>query len=247
MPLVIDSSPAASTTSAQANASTAFTPPDNSLIIALWAGNTGSVDPLAPSKSSSPAQTWTTDAWDHKGSGTPSLDGQAAFFHALVGTAPGSTVLTVTNGHNTAAERGSILKPYVLTGHDLVTPIANANGTRQNGGSTLTVSYTATIDGGQGFMVVSDWQANSTSAWAAASGCTIVNKGTLAGEISYAVVQRTDPDDVAGFSTSLGITGLPAGGLYHIAYASVVSAEAGAAARGSQWTQQQQYATASNW
>jgi hypothetical protein len=81
-------------------------------------------------------------------------------------------------------------------------------------------------------MVVSDWSAIDTTNWVAATGCTIVDVGTISGEISYAIVRRTDPDGVIGVSTTLGLTGLPTGGQFHWAYAEVISQEAALAAEG---------------
>lgn len=228
--LVIDaSSPNASEAGGPGNPSFAFTPPADAMFLVTWAGDTQAGDPGAPSVASSPSQTWTQDVWDHLASGSPSLPGQAAIWHAVVTGSPGSTVVTATNGQ-TGANYASISKVWVLTGHDPVAPIGVTGGGRQDGGGSLSDSYVASISGGQGFMVVCDWAAGATGSWAPASGCTIQDTGTMAGSISYAVVRRTSADGVFGATTTLGITGLLAGGQYHWAYAEVISLEAAIAA-----------------
>lgn len=233
MALVIDgSSPVAHQASAQTNTSAAFSPPDDPLLVALWAGDSATgVVPSTPTLAASPAQTWTADAWDKLDSGTPgAVDGQAMFAHAVVVGSPGSTTVSITNG--AASAFSSILKVLVMLGHDPAGPVGVTGGGRQLGGSSISVSFIASITGGQGFMAVSDWNAGATSGWAADTDCSIVDKGTLAGSISYAVLQRTDPDEVVGVSTSLGLVGLPPGGIYHWAYAEVISLEAAIAAAG---------------
>lgn len=233
MPLVIDgSSPATHYVAAQTNTCAAFTPPDSPLLLALWAADSvGGTGPPTPTVSSSPAQTWTKDAWDFRDSGSPVEDGQAAAFHAAVTGTPGSTTVSVVNGVTNPTFYDSFLAVLVMTGHDPTTPVGVSGGGRQAAGSTLTVTFTASIDGGQGFMAVSDWNASSVTTWAAASGCTIIDKIQIAGQISYAILQRTSPDEVAGASTSLGLTGLIAGAQYHWAYVEVISLEAAAAHR----------------
>jgi hypothetical protein len=238
MPLVIDgSSPAGHTTSTQTNTCAAFTPPDSPLLLGLWAGNSvGGTGPTSgPTWSSSPGQTWVRDNWDQRDTGSPTEDGQSSIGHALVTGTPGSTTVSVVN--NATSFWDSILSVLVMTGHDPVDPIGVVGGGRQGGGTTVTATFTASIDGGQGFLCLSDWNAGATTGWAAASGCSFVQsagadlKGTIAGQVSYAVVKRTTPDEVAGVSTSLGLTSLTSGGVYHWSYAEVISIEAAEAAQ----------------
>lgn len=226
--LVIDgSTPAGHTTSGKTNTCAAFTPPGDALLLALWAGNSvgGTGPTVGPAYSSSPSQTWATDNWDQRDTGLPTEDGQSGIGHAVVvGSSPGSTTVSVVNGATSFWD--SIFNLLVLTGHDPVTPVGVTGGGRQGSGSAVSVSFTASISGGQGFMCLCDWNAGSTTAWTAESGCTILDKGTIAGQVSYATLRRTNPDEVVGASTSLGLTGLPAGGVYHWSYAEVISLEA---------------------
>lgn len=231
MALVIDgSSPAAHAGTPQTNTCAAFTPPDSPLWLVSWAGNTGGSDPAGPPTiSSSPSQSWTRDAWDHPATGSPFTLGQAAMFHAAVTGTPGSSTVSVVNGQ-TVNQFSSELVVYVLTGHDPVAPVGAAGGGRQDTGPTsISQSYTGTITGGQGFLAITDWNANSVASVTAASGCTVLDKGTIAGEISYIIVQRTAPDGVLGGTTTLGVTGVDTNFSGHWAYAEVISLEARAA------------------
>jgi hypothetical protein len=230
MPVAIDASTPPSLTSITSPITcAAFTPPADPLLLAIWLDNTGvGADPNAAACTSSPAQTWTRDAWDHLSSGSPSLDGQAVLWHAQPAGLAGSTTVTVTRGSLGMDEQA--LAVYALTGHDPTTPIGAVGGNRQAGGSSLAASYVASITGGQGFMGVCDWNAGATTGWAPDAGCTMVAKGTINGQISYAVLRRTDPDGVVGATTSMGITGLPAGGQYHWVYCEAISIEAALAA-----------------
>jgi len=232
--LVIDgSSPAVSEVATVNNTCASFTPPDSPLLLAAWAGDSkGNTDPpAAPSPSSSPSQSWSMYVWDHRSSGSsPVLDGQTAFFAALVTGTPGSMTVSVANSETTQSF-GSALKPYVITGHDPIAPIGASGSGRANTASSISGTYVGTITGGQGFMVVSDWDATDSTPWTAASGCTILNKGTIAGEISYAVIQRTTADGVAGSNTTLGMSGLGGVGSFHYSFLEVISLEAAQAAK----------------
>jgi hypothetical protein len=168
-------------------------------------------------------------------------------FHAVVTGTPGATTVSVVNGQ-TVNQFSSESVVYVLTGADPTTPIGVAGGDRQDTGpTTISQSYTASITGGQGFMAICDWNANSTAGVTAASGCTVLAAGTITGEISYIIVQRTAADGVVGVSTTLGVSGVNTNFSGHWAYAEVISIEAAVAARAQQQTLQQQFAPASNW
>lgn len=254
MPLVIDSSsPAAHSVlpGTQLNTSAAFTPPADPLLLLMWAGDSqGGVTPSNPPViSSSPSQTWTQDAYDNRNSGLPTdTDGQAGIWHAVVSGSPGSSTVSANNTGAVAAGADSILKLLVLTGHDPAAPTGAAGGGRQASGSSVSQSYTGTITGGQGFLVLCDWSALATATWTPAAGCTLLDTGTISGGISYGLVQRTDPDGVLGATTTVGIAGLLTGGKYHWAYAEVISLEAAQAGRyGTGGRGQQQSVPQSNW
>jgi hypothetical protein len=227
MGLVIDaSSPVFTTTSAQTNTSNSFAPPDDPLLLTMWAGN----DPNASSPpvgtcSSSPAQTWTADGWSaYPNPGPASVNGQAAIWHAQPVGSTGAMTVSVQNGAATLFH--SIMQIFAITGHDPVAPIGASGAAAQFGGSSLSASYTATITGSQGFLVLCEWVANSTAGLTAAAGCTILNKGTLAGQISYLTLQQTNPDGVAGATTTLGVNNLVASSQLRWVYVEIVSLEA---------------------
>jgi hypothetical protein len=231
--LVIDpSSPASHVSTSDTNTPAAFTPPDDALMLALWAANDSSTDPPAPSMTSSPSRTWFRDVWEHKSSGTPTQQGQAGIWtNVIVGASPGSMTVTIANGRTgTLAE--SCLGLMVITGHDPVNPVGVVGQDRQLGGTSMSDSYVGSITGGQGFMVVCDWAATDTTGWTAAVGCTILDKATISGQISYATLQRTDPDGINGVPTTLGINNIPSSPScqLHWAYAEVISLEAAIAA-----------------
>jgi hypothetical protein len=213
----------------------AFIPPNDALLLLMLAGNSDSGEnPPAPTVFSSPSLVWTQDAWDHRNSGSLVLDGQAAIHHAKFTTSPSS--MTVSETNNAGDWDEAALALLVLTGHDPTAPIGVVGGGRQNGGSSLSVSFDASITGGQGFLVVCDWFPTDSTTWAADTGCSIIHKGYMPPRISWAVVQRTDPDEVVGVTTTLGLTGLVTDGIYHWAYAEAISAEAVAASQEPEWT-----------
>jgi hypothetical protein len=241
--LVIDaSSPATTTGAGGTNTTGSFTPPADPLLLNMWAADNagGSADPSTIS--SSPGQTWAADAFSaYNTVGPNTVRGQSAIWHATPVGSTGPMTVSVTNW---ATGYTSFMQLFVITGHDPVAPLGHTGPGWQLSGSSVSASYTGTIDGGQGFLVICDWAAGSSAGVTAASGCTILFKGTLPGSISYYTVQRTIPDGVAGATTTLGVSGLVTGGEYHWCYAEVISVEAAAASRGSPYRQQQALASA---
>lgn len=229
MGLAVDvSSPAVATTAAQANATAAFTPPADGLQVALWAGNTGGADPPAPSFASSPAHTWTRDAWDHANSGAPTMLGQAAVWHSAVAGSPGSSTATATNGLSSQCD--SALALQVVTGHDPVTPVGAAGGSRQQNGTSITVVYLATVTGSLGMLVACDWQTGAVASVTPGAGCSVVAAGQVGTAISYIVLARAAPDGVSGTYTALEVDNLTAGGDWHFCWVELLpSAPAGPA------------------
>ena len=231
--LVIDSSsPAAANSTTPTVTTAAFTPPPDPLLLAAWAANsTPSVDPPdVPNASSSPSHTWTRDAWDRWGTGSPQVNGQAAFFHSLLTGTPGSHTVSVLNGSPAVGQTGAILKVYAMTGHDPVDPIGQTGGGRAASPTSISASYNASITGGQGFMVVSDWMATDPAAWTVGGGCTVVDRGINGIETSYMMLRRTDPDGVYGAATTMTVSGFVGTTEIHYAYAEVISLEAAVAA-----------------
>ena len=231
MALVIDaSSPAAHTTTTGTNTTAAFTPPSDPLLLAMWAGDSDAGATVAASTiTSSPSQTWTNDAFSGYDVSDLLSGAWAAdeIWHALPSGSPGSTTVTVVNANRSLA---SALQVFVITGHDSVAPIGAKGESAQVAGTTVDASYTATITGGQGFMILSDWNAHSLTGATPAAGNTILSTGIIAGSISYLTMRRTDPDGVLGDTTTMSISTLPASASWRWAYVEVISEEAAQAA-----------------
>ena len=183
-----------------------------------------------PNASSSPSHTWTRDAWDRWGTGSPQVNGQAAFFSSVITGTPGSHTVSVLNGSPAVGQTGAILKVYALTGHDPAGPIGQSGGGRAASPTSITASYVASITGGQGFMVVSDWMATDPADWTVSGGCTIVDRGVNGIETSYMMLRRTDPDGVYGAATAMTVSGFLGATEIHYAYVEVISLEAAIAA-----------------
>jgi hypothetical protein len=170
------------------------------------------------------------DGLDQQQSGSPSLPGQVAVFHAVVSGSPGSTTITITNQEHATSFTDSIMKVFVITGHDPVTPIGQVIADRMTGVTFISESYPATISGSDGFIVFSDWQGNDSSVWTPPSGCTIVAAGGTVGEVTYAVVQRTTADGILGVPTTLGMDSLVTSSQWHVLVVEAVSHDAVVAA-----------------
>jgi hypothetical protein len=226
--LVIDGS--SPDTALETNGTTAavvsdpFLPPaDPSAWLALWAGNAQSgVQPSTPTIVSSPTETWNLVGYDNGWAGPPaSVTGQAAVWGSGVTDTPGSSTVTVTN-QAASTFRHAALRVLVIAGADTTGPTGNSSVFHQNSGSSITASYNATVTGSWGFLVVSDWNAGDVTGWTPGTGQTLIEAGTPAGQFSYAFVQRDSPDGINGVTTTLSLSGLPAGGLYHVIAVEVI-------------------------
>lgn len=204
----------------------AFTPASGEVLLNLGAlDSVGGSNPAGPpTASSSPSQTWTQLQWRQNSDGSPAgLDGQASIHRAVLASAPGSSTASLQNGVTGSSSNGLAARLLRFTGA-AASPIgANGKG-GQAGGTSISQTYTPTA-GSMGVMAVCDWNAGSTAAVVAASGCTIIAKATIAGEVSYYFVRRTSADGVG----SLGIATLPASGVWSWAYAEVLAAAGGPA------------------
>jgi hypothetical protein len=232
MALVIDaSSPAAHTTTTGTNTTAAFTPVADALLLAMWAGDTDAGSSTNPSTfTSSPSQTWVLDAFSGYDSSDLLSGAWAAdqIGHALLTGSPGSTTVQIVNANPSSL--ASALQVFVITGHSVAAPIGADGQGAQVAGSSVAVSYTGTIDGGQGFMILSDWGAHSLASVSPAAGNTVLSTGIIAGSISYLTMRRTDPDGLLGVTTTMTVSSLPGSGSWRWAYAEVVSEEAAQAA-----------------
>jgi hypothetical protein len=205
--LAIDASSPALTT--QTNTATAalatgsFTPPAGSVLLIQWVSDGGATpgSPTITDNLGTPL-TYTLLDWKAANSGTPAAGGQAASWRAVVGSSS-AMIVTVTNGA-VSGERAAALKVTVLTGADTTTPIGAHNKSGSLSAASIAQTYTATSTGGQGFIVVCDF--NQLGNETAGTGCTVVSTGSVLTNISYGFLRRTSADDVATVSNSLNVT-----------------------------------------
>lgn len=181
-----------------------FTPPDNSVLVVGWAGNSGTGElPPMPTVTDNLGAHLSYILVDHRSAEDDPIghpDGQAAMWTAAV-TVGASMTVSVTN-NSTAATHGA-LRVWVVTN-----ALVGTGGSGGNGFSTTTVSqsYTATADSSQGFMAICDWDTTGTQT--AGTGCTEDPAGSISGQISYAFPRRTAADGTNGATTTL-ISNLP--------------------------------------
>lgn len=214
MTLAIDGSGPAAVNSTSTTVATivtaSFTPPANSLLLVLWGGNASSV-------SNVPANPTITDnlgthltysliqlANPTTIGNTTQVGGQAAIWTAVVGASAAMTV-TVTN-QAVSGKRQQEMRVIVLTGADGTNPISSSGvGKTTTAVSAFSQSYTPARAGGSGFMVICDWNNNTSTEPVAASGSTQSGGAVQSTGITTAYVYRAVFDDVSGVSNSIGI------------------------------------------
>src|SRR4051812_159135 len=227
--LAIDaSSPATalnSAVSAPTVASASFTPPANSLLVVLWAGNTqDSIVPGSPSITDNLGVhlPFTLQQFERFGQ-TFVANAQAAIWTAPVTT---SAAMTVTVSTGTAVDHmQSELRVIVPTDTTQPTGGASNKNGQQFVSTTVPMAYPAARNGSGGFSVVSDWdpQGNET----AGAGTTLIDSQTIGTAMSAGFFRRTTADGVAAAATTLNAT-LPAQSA-HIQWAAVEILPAGSA------------------
>lgn len=185
--------------------SPSFTPPANSLVLALWSGNaptvttTNATATITDSLASHLTYTLVQKANPTTTSST-TTGGDAYIWWAKVTTSAAMTV-SVTTG--ATSSMGSALQVVVLTGTDLTTPVATSGVAAANTAPTaITQNYTPTRSAGMGFLVFTDWNDSTSAPPAAGTGCTRIS-GVSAANITYGTYRRTSPDDVAGTANTV--------------------------------------------
>jgi hypothetical protein len=230
--LAIDGSTPAIVTSTSTTVATlstgSFTPPAGALLLIAWAGNSHiATNPSTPTITDSLGSplTYTLLDWQSRAN-SPTVDGQAAMWWAVVGSSAAMTVTTTINVA-TDNEKQQALQVIVITGQDSVTPIGAHGKSGSTSSSAIAQNYTAAATGGQGFIAVCDW--DSLGNFTAGTGCTIPTGGTgtiPTTQISYGFAQRTTADDSNGVTNTLRIN--PNGTSTHLnwVYAEVLPAAA---------------------
>jgi len=189
--------------------SASFTPPAGSLLLVRWSGNSqNTTPPSAPSITDNLGVhlSWALLDWQSRAD-SPTKDGQAATWWAVVGTSAAMTV-TITNGA-ASGFRAAALKVLVITGQNIASPIGAHGKAGSASAATIAQNYTAQGTNGQGFIVVCDWDVMGSQT--AGTGCTIVDGGStdIGTSITYGFFRRTSADDVNGAGNTLNVT-LPA-------------------------------------
>lgn len=183
-----------------------FTPPANSLLVVMWAGNTNTINEAAatPGITDSLGAHLTYTLIRHASPGTLSIGtigGQTALWWAKVVTSAAMTVTVTSN--SASGGRDSALRVAVLTGAELTSPVETSNIVAQAANSTtFSQSYTPTISAGGGFLSMCDFTDVNSVAPTAGSGTTMFYQVVTSG-ITAAMVYRTAFDDVISVANTV--------------------------------------------
>jgi hypothetical protein len=226
--LAIDaSSPSAITNSTNTGASltattASFTPPANSLLVVVVAGDTVGTTTQAMSVTDNLGVhlTWTQQVVAAAGD-SPAVGGQAAIFTAPVVTSAAMTV-SATNTSSSTAGDSLAAQVFVITGGGTTPTVgAVAKKNQATAGTSIAQSYTATGTGSWGFGAVSDWNATGTMT-AGGTGNTMVTASTFSGLISYGFARRTTADGVSGSATTITVNFAASSSANHLAMVEVL-------------------------
>lgn len=203
MALAIDGSTPAIVTGSGTITTATFTPPDNSVLVIKFSGNSvqGS-NPGAPTVTDSLGVhlVYTLSDWRSRADNA-AIESQCAIWSAVVGTGAAMTV-SVTN--NAANFRDGAVCVEVWTGADTSTPTGAHGKNGSTSASSISQSYTASATGGQGSLVTADW--DMKGAQTAGSGCTVEGSADVNAAFSYGFATRTFNDDGLGAPNSLNVS-----------------------------------------
>lgn len=210
MILIDASSPAIavqSTGSVATVVTASFTPPDGSVLAIRYSANT--IDP------NDPGNPLITDSLGThlnyipgdigKRPDAPTAEGQVATWVAFVPPGTPSMTITVTNGAASPNRHAAVLVK-VLTGVDIVAMSGqHGKSSSTTNITSIAAAYTASRTGSLGLLVVADWfDAGAESA--GGTGNTLEGSADVAANYVYAFLRRTNPDGVAGVTTTITST-----------------------------------------
>jgi hypothetical protein len=199
--LLIDASTPAVATGDPTATTASFTPPAGSALLISFAGDSaGNTTPPIPTITDNLGThlTYSLVAWQSRAD-TPTRDGQAAMWTAPIGT---SAAMTVSVTNNSATVHDTAIKVWVLTGEH-ATPLGASGKSGSASAASIAQAYTAQATGGQGFIVVCDW--DQKGAETAGTGCTVDGSANTTG-ITYGFGRRTTADDTNGAGNTLNVT-----------------------------------------
>lgn len=174
-----------------------FTPPNNSLLIAITNTEQAAGVGAAPTiTNSGAALTWNTIATENV---------QSDLTSAAWAFLPTSRALTVTSTQNGTTHIGMGLQVFVITGSDQVSPIANAGVGNSNGG-IVQATYTPTRIGSVGFIANTDF-AHSSTGTLLANTTQSLEDFTLSGQNYFSAFETVPTVSLAsltfGYSTAV--------------------------------------------
>lgn len=181
-----------------------FTPPNNSLLLALVDSDTnGTLDITTTMSNSGTALTWT--AINERDPGDAgALQGHASAWYAQLPVGRALTVTAATN--DTSDPRHHSLKVYVVTGHSTTSPIgAMGEGSSATNDITPTI-YTSTVDGSLGFGTADDWNALGLPA-----STDRADADHLPGLISFLSAYKASATTASGTAVTMNFNGAGAG------------------------------------
>lgn len=197
MPIAIDpSSPPITAVGDSARTTAAFSPPDETVLVALAA--TQYSFGFHTISNSGAALSW-TKVVDRFANGNPA--GGVTIWVAKNATARTNLTVTATSGGGGVSQ---VLKVFVVTGADMDDWIGNSG----SGGATtssLTVSsaYTSSAAGSRGFFVGSDWEAaGAPTVGLGDTGFTFHGADGISGAVVHKAANTAAAGTVVGFSLS---------------------------------------------
>jgi hypothetical protein len=200
--LVLDaSSPPVATSTTSPLTTASFTPPAGALLLIAWSADSSGPSGHTITDSLGSHLTYTQVQWQSVAD-TPFVDGQVVLWTAVATGAAMTISVTTAAG---VGFKSAALKVVVWTSAG-GTPTVGASGKAGSASAaSIAAAYTATGDGGCGYLVVSDDA--GLGAQTAGTGCTLTDGGSATvGPISYGFARRTTFDDVNGVGNTLNMT-----------------------------------------
>lgn len=190
----------------QTSTTASFTPPANSLLVAMATGDTfnASTNPTVSITDNLGTHLTYTQRVLSNSTDTPAAGGGAAIWTAPVVTSAAMTVSLTWNAVSGTGDNG--LQVMVITdGGNLPTVGTNGKASSATAGTTMAASYTATATGSWGFGCSNDWNATGNMT-AGVAGNTLISTISFTGNSSQGFFRRTTADGASGSATTITAT-----------------------------------------